>query len=175
MRDAISMSLDYMKKEAKKDKKVLLILTDGNDNASAISLEKVVQMSNQSDTLIYAIGLFTEEEKREASKARRALNEVTTATGGLAFYPKEVSEVQSLAVEVAHDIRNQYTIAYTPSIQALDGSYRQIRVVVDAPGKPVVRTRTGYYATPDAAALKEPSASTPGDSQHPNINSFRQQ
>jgi VWFA-related protein len=175
MRDAINMSLDYIKKEGKRDKKVLLVITDGNDNASGTSLEKVVARSNQSDVLVYAIGLFTEEEKREASKARRALNELTTATGGLAFYPKEVAEVQSLAVEVAHDIRNQYTIAYTPTIQQLDGSYRQIRVVVDAPGKPVVRTRTGYYATPDAAGLKEPSRPTPVESQPQKTSGFRQQ
>ena len=150
MRDAISMSLDYERKEARRDKKVLLIITDGNDNASNISLEKVVARANQSDVLIYAIGLFTEEEKREATKARRALHELTAATGGLAFYPKEVNEVQSLAVEVAHDIRSQYTIAYTPSIQQLDGSYRQIKITVNAPGKCVVRTRSGYYATPDS-------------------------
>src|SRR4051812_25807011 len=174
MRDAINMSLDYIKKEAKRDKKVLLVITDGNDNASGTSLEKVVARSNQSDILVYAIGLFTEEEKREASKARRALNELTTATGGLAFYPKEVSEVQALAVEVAHDIRNQYTIAYTPTIQALDGSYRQIRVTVEAPGKPVVRTRTGYYATPDTAASNKPSSSTLDNSQRQGSNSFRQ-
>lgn len=149
MRDAISMSLDYMKAKAKKDKKVLMVITDGNDNASNISLEKVVARSNQSDTLVYAIGLFTEEEKHEAAKARRALKELTSSTGGLAFYPKEVSEVKALAVEIARDIRNQYTIAYSPSIQQLDGSYRQIKVTVDAPGKPVVRTRSGYYATPD--------------------------
>ena len=161
MRDAVSMSLDYITKEAKKDKKVLLIITDGADNASGISLEKVVARANQSDTLVYAIGLFTEEEKREASKAKRALNELTTATGGLAFYPKEVSDVQSLAVEVAHDIRNQYTIAYTPTIQALDGSYRQIKVTVEAPGKPTVRTRSGYYATPDMAQTKRASSSLP--------------
>ena len=173
MRDAIGMSLDYIKKEGKRDKKVLLVITDGNDNASGTSLEKIVARSNQSDVLVYAIGLFTEEEKREASKARRALNELTTATGGLAFYPKEVAEVQSLAVEVAHDIRNQYTIAYTPSIQALDGSYRQIRVTVDAPGKPVVRTRTGYYATPDAASAMQPSSSTSGDTHHVSSASFR--
>ncbi len=150
MRDALNMSLDYTKDKAKKDKKVLLIITDGNDNASNVSLESVVRHSNQADTLVYAIGLFTEEEKHEASKARRALKELTSATGGLAFYPKDVSEVQALAVEVARDIRRQYTIYYTPAIQALDGSYRQIKVTVEAPGKPVVRTRSGYYATPDS-------------------------
>jgi len=152
MRDAISASLDYMREKAKKDKKVLLIITDGNDNASNTSLEKIVSRSNQSETLVYAIGLFTEEEKHDAAKARRALNELTNTTGGLAFYPKDVSEVQALAVEIAHDIRSQYTIAYTPSIQELDGSYRQIKVTVEAPGKPVVRTRSGYYATPDIRA-----------------------
>ena len=160
MRDAINMSLDYEKQEARKDKKVLLVITDGNDNASNISLERVVQRSNHTDTLIYAIGLFTEEEKREAAKARRALNELTGATGGLSFYPKDVTEVQSLAVEIAHDIRNQYTIAYTPAVQQLDGSYRQIKVTVDAPGRPMVRTRSGYYATPDVVKQSESAAVT---------------
>lgn len=155
MRDAISMSLDYMRAKAKKDKRVLMVITDGNDNASNISLEKLVARSNQNDTLVYAIGLFTEEEKHEAAKARRALKELTSATGGLAFYPKEVAEVQALAVEIARDIRNQYTIAYSPSIQQLDGSYRQIKVTVDAPGRPVVRTRSGYYATPDVDQTKQ--------------------
>ncbi len=155
MRDAVSMSLDYANKEAKKDKKAILVITDGADNASGISLEKIVARANQSDAIVYAIGLFSEEEKREASKAKRALNELTSATGGLAYYPKEVSEVQALAVEIAHDIRNQYTIAYTPTVQALDGSYRQIKVMVDAPGKPTVRTRTGYYASPGMAENKQ--------------------
>jgi VWFA-related protein len=158
MREALNMSLDYIRDKARKDKKVLLVITDGNDNASSITLEKVVARSNQSDTMVYAIGLFAEEEKHDATKARRALNELTAATGGLAFYPKDVTEVQTLAVEVARDIRSQYTIAYSPSIQALDGSYRQIKVTVEAPGKPVVRTRSGYYATPDAAASKSASA-----------------
>ncbi len=158
MRDAINMSLDYERAEAKKDKKVLMVITDGNDNASNINLENLVRRANQSDTIIYAIGLFTEEEKHEATKARRALNELTNATGGVGFYPKDVDEVQQLAVEIARDIRNQYTIAYTPSVQQLDGSYRQIKVSVDAPGKPVVRTRSGYYATPDVANQKSSSA-----------------
>jgi Ca-activated chloride channel family protein len=151
MRDAISASLDYMREKGKKDKKVLLIITDGNDNASNTSLEKVVGRSNQSETVVYAIGLFTEEEKHEGAKAKRALNELTSTTGGLAFYPKDVSEVQAIASEIAHDIRSQYTIAYTPTA-ADDGSYRQIKVTVEGPGKPVVRTRSGYYATPETRA-----------------------
>jgi VWFA-related protein len=158
MRDAISMSIDYTKTKAKKDKKVLMVITDGNDNASNTSLEKVVARANQNDILVYAIGLFTEEEKHEATKARRALRELTSATGGLAFYPKEVAEVPGLALEIARDIRSQYTIAYSPSLQQLDGSYRQIKVTVNAPGRPVVRTRSGYYATPDVEQTQSTSA-----------------
>ncbi|HEX7362416.1 MAG TPA: VWA domain-containing protein [Bryobacteraceae bacterium] len=149
MRDAISMSLDYMREKAKQNKRVLMVITDGNDNASTITLERLVEKANQYDTLVYAIGLFGDEEKHEAHKARRALNELTRATGGLAFYPRSVSQVKVLAVKIAHDIRNQYTIAYSPDIQKLDGSYRQIKVVVDAKGHPHVRTRAGYYATPE--------------------------
>lgn len=161
MRDAISMSIDYMNKNARKDKKVLLVITDGNDNASTVNLEHVVSKANQSDTLIYAIGLFSEEEKREAAKARTALKLMTTETGGLAFYPKDVSGVQQIAVDIAHDIRNQYTIAYEPQLQALDGSYRQIKVTVDAPGKPTVRTRNGYYATPQMQTPKQTASNIP--------------
>lgn len=149
MRDAINMSIDYVKSDAKKDKKVLLAITDGNDNASTSSLERLVQRARNSGTLVYAIGLLSEEEKREAKKAKRALKEITEATGGLVYYPKEVGDVQQMALQIAQEIRNQYLIAYSPAIQNLDGSYRQIKVTVDAPGKPVVRTRTGYYATPE--------------------------
>jgi Ca-activated chloride channel homolog len=148
MRDAVDMSINYMKSDAKKDKKVLLIITDGNDNASNATLERVVQKSLQSEVLIYAIGLLIDEEKHDAAKAKRALKEISTATGGLVFYPTNVGEVQQLTTEIAHDIRNQYTLAYSPSLPE-DGTYRQIKVVCTAPGSPSVRTRSGYYARPD--------------------------
>lgn len=150
MREAIRTSIDHMKEKAKKDKKVILVVTDGNDNASAVSLESLVKMAQQSEVIIYAIGLLSEEERREAKRAKRALDALTEATGGQAYYPRELSDVDRIAHQVAHDIRNQYTITYTPSNQALDGSFRQIRVVASGPGRPAVRTRTGYYATPDS-------------------------
>jgi VWFA-related protein len=150
MRDTISMSIDYMKESSKKDKKVLLIVTDGNDTASTGSLEKLVAKSQKSEVLIYAIGLLNEEERREAKKAKRALDELTSASGGLAYYPKELAEVDKIALQVAHEIRNQYTITYAPVISTLDGSFRQIKVTVQGAGRTaLVRTRTGYYATPD--------------------------
>jgi VWFA-related protein len=145
MRDAVSMSMDYLKQEAKKDKKVLLIITDGNDTTSmGITLEKLVEkLHHNPDVLVYAIGILAEEDKREASKARRALEALTKASGGFCLYPKDVSEVESMSQQIAHDIRNQYVLAYTPTNEKLDGTFRQIRV---AAGKYTVRTRTGYYA-----------------------------
>ncbi|MCL4853567.1 MAG: VWA domain-containing protein [Bryobacteraceae bacterium] len=152
MRDAVSMTMDRVKEAAKKDKKVLLIVTDGNDNLSNISLERLVEKAHTSrEILIYAIGLLNEEDRGEARKAKRALDALTKASGGLAYYPKEVDEVQAIAQQVAHDIRNQYVMAYTPSAQELDGSFRQIKVTVDGPNRPQVRTRTGYYAVPDSS------------------------
>jgi VWFA-related protein len=154
MRDAIRMSIDHTKEKAKKDKKVILVVTDGNDNASMISLENLVKNAQQAEVIIYAIGLLTEEERREAKRAKRSLDALTEATGGQAYYPKELADVDRIAHQVARDIRNQYTIAYTPSNQALDGSFRQIKVVVNGPNRPQARTRTGYYATPEMASAK---------------------
>jgi VWFA-related protein len=151
MRDAIRMSIDHLKDKGKRDKKVILVVTDGNDNASNMGLEALVRLAQQDDVLIYAIGLLTDEEKREAGKAKRALGILVESTGGQVFYPKEVSEVEKIAHQVAYDIRNQYTIGYTPSNTALDGSFRQVKVVVKAAGNPTARTRTGYYATKEQA------------------------
>ena len=148
MRTAIDKSIEWLKK-AHKEKKVLVVVTDGVDNASDISLEDLVRDARQSDVLIYSVGLLADEEKRSASSAKRQLNALAEATGGLTYYPKEVSEVDPIAHQVARDIRSQYTIAYKPSNDALDGTYRKIKVTVKAPGNPVPRTRTGYYATAD--------------------------
>ncbi len=151
MRDAIRMSIDHLKEKGKKEKKVLVVVTDGNDNSSVISLENLVKASQQSEVLIYSIGLLSDEERREAKRAEHALNDLATATGGEAFFPKEVAEVDRIAKQVARDVRNQYTIQYTPTNLAMDGTYRQIKITVSAPGKPMVRTRSGYYATPNQA------------------------
>ncbi|HEY1337965.1 MAG TPA: VWA domain-containing protein, partial [Bryobacteraceae bacterium] len=158
MRDAVRMSIDHLKEKAHKDKKVLVVVTDGNDNSSVINLENLVKASQQSEVLIYSIGLLSEEEKREAKRAERALEALATATGGEAYFPKDVNEVDRIAHQVARDIRNQYTIVYTPSNPALDGSYRQIKVAVNAPGRPTARTRSGYYATDSLNPTTKPPA-----------------
>src|SRR5277367_392935 len=158
LRDSIGMSIDYLKAKGKKDKKVLLIVTDGADTASTGTLEKLVDKARQAEVLIYSIGLLSEEEKHEAKKAKRELDAVARESGGLSFYPRDLTEVDQITQQVAHEIRNQYTIAYAPTIQALDGSFRQIRVTVNAAGHPSGRTRTGYYATPDTKEAHKTSA-----------------
>jgi VWFA-related protein len=158
MRDAIRMSIDHVKEKAHKDKKVLVVVTDGNDNSSVVGLEDLVKAAQQSEVLIYAVGLLTDEERREAKRAQRALEALAEATGGETFFPRDVSEVERIATQVAHDIRNQYTIAYTPLNQAMDGSFRQIKVTVKAAGNPTVRARSGYYATPDQGVRPAKSA-----------------
>ena len=157
LRDAISMSIDYMKKEAKLEKKVLMVITDGDDTASSESLEKLVAKCQRSEVLVYAIGLLTEEEQRRQKAAKRALQTITTSSGGVAFLPKDLTSVEQLALQVAHEIRNQYTITYSPHVQELDGSFRTIKLAINARGSPMARTRTGYYATQEAPVRKTAS------------------
>jgi len=150
MRDALSKSITYVKKNGKKDKKVLVVITDGNDNSSDITLDQLLRQSQNSEVLIYAIGLLNEEEAGEAKSAKKALKALTEASGGLDYYPKSISDVQEITPRVAHEIRNQYILGYTSSNQVFDGSFRQVKVTVNGFGRPTVRTRNGYYATPTA-------------------------
>jgi Ca-activated chloride channel family protein len=148
MRDAVQMSVEHVRARGHKEKKVLVLVTDGEDNASTVKMEDLVKSAQQSDVLIYCVGLLGDEEPLNAMRAKRALQELSAATGGESFFPDDVSQVDRIAHQVARDIRNQYTIEYTPSNTAMDGSYRRIEIQVNAPGKPVVRTRSGYYAEP---------------------------
>lgn len=150
--DAVIGSLDHLKKGTR-DKKVLLVVTDGEDNASRHSLENVVEQAQRADAVIYAIGVFSDDDikhnHRAMKKARTALSELANATGGLAFFPENADDTEAICTQVAHDIRNQYTIAYYPTNEARDGTFRAVSVLVTPPrgaGKLSVRTRTGYYA-----------------------------
>jgi len=149
MRDAIRAGVRYAKAKGRHDKKVLVVVTDGDDNMSETTLPEVLREAQQREVLVYAIGLLSEEEHAAAKRAREALGEITRSTGGAVWYPNDVDAVDRIALEVARDIRSQYIVAYTPSNPKLDGSYRQIRLSVTGPNHPVARTRTGYYAASD--------------------------
>jgi VWFA-related protein len=142
--DALAAALDHLKK-GNRDKKVLIVVSDGGDNASRYKLGQILTMAGQSDAIIYTIGIYTEEDPDQNPNALRQLSK---ATGGEAFFPQSVPDVVPICERIAHDIRNQYTIAYAPANRKQDGAYRVIQVKAMAPGQGrlSVRTRAGYYA-----------------------------
>jgi VWFA-related protein len=152
MRIAISGAIDYMKTDGKLDKKVLVVVTDGNDNASGDnpSKEQLLRKVRADGVLVYSIGLLNEEEPREAREAKRYLNSLAETSAGFAYYPKDLAEVEKITPEIAHEIRNQYTIVYSPLNGNLDGSFRKIKIELSGQYKgATVRAKNGYYATPD--------------------------
>jgi Ca-activated chloride channel homolog len=150
--DAVIGSLDHLKK-GHKDKRVLLVVTDGDDNASRKSFEYTVKAAQESDATIYAIGVFSAEDRQhDKSMVRHSKKDLTLlarATGGLAYFPEDLDQVEAICTQVAHDIRNQYMLGYYPTNTARDGTYRTVQVQLLPPrglGKLTVRARTGYYA-----------------------------
>lgn len=147
MRDALSATIDYLKSEGKRDKKVIVVVTDGNDNSSSkTTLEDLMRITRDSEVLVYSIGLLSEEERNEARKAKRALSELADVSGGFAYFPKNLGEVEEITPRIAHEIRNQYILSYTPQ-GPLDGTYRKLKVEVRGARGATVRHRAGYYAT----------------------------
>jgi len=150
--DAVVASADELKRHGKLQKKILFVVTDGEDDASRESLEQAVRrLQEENGPTVYAIGLLSEERQR---RARRALLTMAERTGGIAFFPRTLDEVDEISSTVARDIRNQYTIGYTPSTPESVGGYRTVRVEARAHGygKLTVRTRSGYYAGQERAA-----------------------
>jgi Ca-activated chloride channel family protein len=150
--DAVVASADHLKKNAKLQKKVIFVVTDGEDDASRQSLEQSVrQLQEENGPTIYAIGILGDEKQR---RARRALQTIAERTGGIAFLPKSVDEVDEISRTVAKDIRNQYTIVYKPTTPKRVGGYRTIKVDARANGYKglVVRTRSGYYPGQEQAS-----------------------
>ena len=142
--DAIVASADQCK-NSDLQKKVLFVVTDGEDTASRENLEQAVKrLQQENGPTIYAIGILDENKH----KTRRVLQTISDRTGGIAFFPKTLDEVDAISREIAHDIRNQYTIGYKPINPKSAGGYRKISVEASAKGhgKLVVRTRSGYYA-----------------------------
>jgi Ca-activated chloride channel family protein len=142
--DAILASANHLK-DAKLQKKILFVVTDGEDNASRDSLEETVRkLQEENGPTVYAIGLLGDEKAR---RARRALETIAQRTGGIAYLPRTLDEVDQISSSVAHDIRNQYTIGYKPSTPKSAGGYRAIHVEAKAKGygKLTVRTRSGYF------------------------------
>jgi len=143
--DTLLASADYEKTHAHLQKRILFVVTDGEDNASRSTLEEAVRSLQQENGLtVYAIGLLGEERR---TRAREALETIAQRTGGLVFLPTSLDEVDEISRTVAHDIRNQYTIGYRPTTPKSVAGYRTIRVEAKAKNHSnlIVRTRSGYY------------------------------
>jgi Ca-activated chloride channel homolog len=145
LRDAVVVAQNYLQVHASHDRRVLLLITDGNDSVSTASLDHLREMSGHNETSIFAIGLFG--NRGEARRGRRELEQIADITGGATYFPESLDQIETIAVQIADLIRNEYTIAYTPLDQRLDGRYRTIRVEAAGPGGRLsVRTRRGYWA-----------------------------
>ncbi|MGA9630290.1 MAG: VWA domain-containing protein [Candidatus Acidiferrales bacterium] len=156
--DAVIGSLNHLKK-GHKDKRVLLLVTDGDDDASRMTFEDAIKAAEESNATIYTIGVFSQDDLKNDKKmvrhSRKVLTDLAEATGGEAYFPANLDDVTPICEQVAHEIRNQYTIGYYPTDSARDGTFRSVQVRVFPPkglGKIMVRTRTGYYAPKASAA-----------------------
>jgi Ca-activated chloride channel homolog len=146
--DAVIAGADYLGKGGKHDKKILLVITDGEDNASVKTLEEAVNfVQKENGPTVYTIGILDSKEKRAAKRARRALERLSLETGGIAFFPSSLNEVDAISREIARDIRSQYAIGYKPSRPQSEGGFRTVRVeATEGKSKLQVRTKSGYYA-----------------------------
>jgi Ca-activated chloride channel family protein len=156
LRDAVYASLDHLKL-GNRDKKVLLVITDGEDNASHYSVQELLRYAQKSNAVIYTIGLLGSEEPGglfkihggAAHRAAKFLKMLSEATGGQAYFPKSLDQVEGTCTQIARDIRNQYTLAYYPTNAKKDGTFRALRVEAFLPHshtKLTVRTKPGYFA-----------------------------
>jgi VWFA-related protein len=162
--DAVVASADKLVADAKRPKQVLILITDGEDNASTgYNLEQTIRRVQQlSGPVIYSIGLLFGDEMShsEVKHARSALEMLSTETGGMAFFPKNIEQIDQIAAEVARDIRNQYTLGYHSTKPTTDPGFRRVEVLAEGKGmgKLTVRTRTGYF--PVARVAKKPAAAS---------------
>lgn len=155
--DAVIAAAGHLSSHARLSKRILLVVTDGQDNFSRASLEdaiRAVQKDKDSSPIIYTIGILGSGEKER--QARRALEALSFQTGGVAFFPKSLGEVDEVSQEIARDIRNQYSITYKPSNPQGRGGYRRVKVVARSAGQRdlQVRTKSGYFARGLEAATK---------------------
>jgi len=158
MYDAVAVSADELANHGKLPKQVLLVITDGADNASRIDLEQAIRrVQKLGGPVVYTIGLLFDSEKGEAKRARLELQKLSDETGGIAYFPRTLQDVDPIAVEVARDIRDQYTLGYRSSNAASLGGFRVVHVEAVAPkhGKMIVRTRKGYYPSKPAPHLQQ--------------------
>jgi Ca-activated chloride channel family protein len=157
MLDALYLGADYASKEGKNRRKAVILVTDGLDKDSYYKFNEVVDHLREADVQLYLIG-FTNDLDKDSSlfskspktKAEALLTKLADETGGKAFFPKELSEVHTIAQQISTDLRTQYSIGYYPTNSKKDGTFRTVKVQVSAANRRIVaRTRNGYTAPRD--------------------------
>jgi len=146
--DAVAASADELAKHGKNRKQVLLIITDGADNASRLNLQQSIRrVQGLGGPVVYSIGLLFDDEAGEAQQAKDDLERLSRETGGVAYFARSLDDVNGIASEVARDIREQYVVDYHSSKPFSQGGYRSVRVEATSPSEgPIsVRTKRGYY------------------------------
>jgi Ca-activated chloride channel homolog len=140
--DATTVALHHLQADDH-EKKVLILISDGGDNASRHNFDQVLRMAQAVNVIIYAVGLLDENS---ADQNPGVLRKLAKQTGGQAYFPTSASDVVDVCKAIAADIRHQYTLGYNPQNEAQSG-YQKIRVSVTARdrGKLSVRSRTGYF------------------------------
>ena len=148
--DALVLSLNHVE-QGKRDKKTVVLVSDGGNNSSSHGFDDVMRMVHESRATIYTIGLFDEDDKDQNP---RLLEKLARISGGTAFLPDRMSEVAEICRVIASDIRNRYTVGYVPVRSGDKGSLRKIKVVArQSDGRKLtVRTRTSYLL-PDRGPL----------------------
>jgi VWFA-related protein len=150
--DAISHGLAYVA-QGSHERKVLVVVSDGGDNASRTTFDEVIARTRASDAVIYTVALVDPDE-RDANP--KLLKQIAQASGGEAFAPHDVREIAEVLRHIARDIRHTYTIGYVPASSARDGAFRRIRVIVESPDhrRLAIRTRGGYLAAPPGPRIE---------------------
>lgn len=151
--DAVAFALDQMRR-AKHQKKVLVVITDGEDNSSRLTFRQLIERVEEWNVLIYTVGMFESMERSwlglGGGYRRDELEKLAEVTGASAHFPTNVEQCRETMREIAREVSQQYSLGYYPSNTTRDGKWRKIKVVVTGQGekdaKYVARTRTGYYA-----------------------------
>src|SRR5215831_4606328 len=147
--DAVYLGLDEMKSASNK-RKALLLITDGEDNHSRYSFADIKEFAKERDVQIFAIGIVNPSGELSMGKTGRAIIEdLVEITGGRAFFPDSVYELEDICTKIAVELKNQYILGYHSTNGSKDGKWRKIRLKVNPPkGIPKlnVRGKSGYYA-----------------------------
>ena len=143
--DALAIALDRLK-NGSRERKALVVVSDGGDNASSRHLAEIMNQAERSSAIIYTIGIFDAEDP---DKNPGVLKRLAHTTGGRAFFPAAPGELNGIAVAIARDLRSQYTIGYVSTNASHTGGWRAIRARAKSAqeGKLQVRTRSGYFAS----------------------------